>query len=191
MNKQNKQAPKSVRNFSFEWNMYKGNDECGFDLLTEPQLTPEDFRDKVVLDAGCGNGRLLKLCSELKPKMVVGIDLSDAVKVARLSTKDSDNDNVHIVRGSLYNLPFKDNSFDLIYSIGVLHHTPDPKQAFKSLPPLLKSGGTITVRLYQQYHLIHQFVINLIRGVTIHIPHHVLYKICWIQRPLGDFVFRI
>ena len=52
----------------------------------------------------------------------------------------------------MFKLPFAPESFDYIYSIGVLHHTPDCEQAFKGLPRLLKPGGRIAIWLYSAYN---------------------------------------
>ena len=60
-------------------------------------------------------------------------------------------DNVWICQASVLNLPFREQSFDYIYSIGVLHHTPDCEQSFKLLPKLLKPGGSIAIWLYSAY----------------------------------------
>lgn len=53
---------------------------------------------------------------------------------------------------NMFKLPFKDNIFDYIYSVGVLHHTPDCKKAFQKLPGLLKNGGEIAIWLYNAHN---------------------------------------
>ncbi len=55
---------------------------------------------------------------------------------------------VGLVRADLLNLPFEAESFDLIYSLGVLDHTPDPRASFLALARLLKPGGRIVIWVY-------------------------------------------
>jgi len=60
--------------------------------------------------------------------------------------------NVMVVQADIFNSPFELESFDVIVSIGVLHHTPDPRLAFRSLVGLLKPGGLIGIWVYHAYH---------------------------------------
>ena len=55
---------------------------------------------------------------------------------------------IAVVQGDLLRLPFAAASFDQIYSLGVLDHTPDPRQAFLALARLLKPGGRIAIWVY-------------------------------------------
>ncbi len=58
----------------------------------------------------------------------MGVDLSEAVtKAAELCAGTPE---VLIIQGDLLDLPLADSAFDFVYSIGVLHHTPDPRRAF-------------------------------------------------------------
>jgi len=177
-----KQKASSVDCFSYEWKQYTGTAEDE-DLLYKTKTTPEFFKDKIILDAGCGNGRLTRLSAEYGAKHVIGVDLSESVLTARENTRHLQN--VSIIRASIYDLPFKENIFDFIFSIGVLHHTPNPKQAFFSLLHVVKQGGTVAVWVYGPYHSIHRFVINTLRKITTRIPYELLYKLCWLQKPLG------
>ena len=78
---------------------------------------------------------------------MIGIDLAKgAVKSAFKNTRDVPN--IHIIQANIYHLPFKKYSFDYIYSIGVLHHTPEPKRAFTCLVEKLKKEGTISAWVY-------------------------------------------
>ena len=79
---------------------------------------------------------------------IVGMDLSRAVEAARELTADLTA--VSLIRGDLLRLPFPRASFDIIYSLGVLDHTPDPRSAFLGLARLLKPGGRIVVWVYQR-----------------------------------------
>ena len=78
---------------------------------------------------------------------VVGIDLSLAAEVAAQSLRRD----ATVFQADVFQLPFAPESFDFIYSIGVLHHTPDCEHAFKVLPGLLKPVG-IAIWLYSGYN---------------------------------------
>ncbi|HWR72015.1 MAG TPA: methyltransferase domain-containing protein, partial [Nitrospirota bacterium] len=135
--------------FGYEWER--------FDFLSstyEPQfldwvwpITREFFPGKVVLDAGCGKGRHAVCSTRFGASEVIGIDLAaGSVSAAFRNTRELEN--VHIVRADIFNLPFRDEAFDYIYSIGVLHHTPDPGRAFSCLAGKLRRRGTISIWVY-------------------------------------------
>jgi SAM-dependent methyltransferase len=113
---------------------------------SETALQPNDVRGKVVLEAGCGMGRFLDVVSRDGAALAVGVDLSSAVDAAAENL--GRRDNVLIVQGDIFKLPFKPGAFDVIYSIGVLHHTPSAERAFKALVPLVAPGGTIAISVY-------------------------------------------
>ncbi len=142
-----------VRSFSREWNTH---DTTQLDshhqtsitedtLRTKTGLTPSDVAGKLVLDAGVGSGRFAEVLARWGAR-VVGVDLSLAVEAARrnLATESS----VCIAQADIGHLPFAPATFDLIVSIGVLHHTPDTRRSFEALVPLLKPGGTIAIWVY-------------------------------------------
>jgi SAM-dependent methyltransferase len=108
------------------------------------------FRGKRVLDAGCGTGRHAHFAATFGAEQVVALDLSDAVEAAR--TNLSSHPNVHVIQGDLLRPPLRTaeagGGFDLVYSIGVLHHLPDPRAGFESLLRFVRPGGTIAVWVY-------------------------------------------
>lgn len=134
--------------FGYEWKCFPA-----IDPLYEQQyldwiapVTTDFFKDKVVIDAGCGKGRHALWAGRYGAKAVLAVDLGDAVEVAHRNTRHLEN--VHIVQADLRCLPFKPG-VDYIYSIGVLHHLADPESGFHSLVKLLKSpGGAISVWVY-------------------------------------------
>ena len=92
--------------FGWEWKQFNQHDEkYGEQLLgwLNP-VKPEFFKDKIVLDGGCGKGRHLKLAGEWGVRDVVGVDLSDAVEPAFEATRAQPN--IHVVQGDIFNLPF-------------------------------------------------------------------------------------
>jgi SAM-dependent methyltransferase len=108
-------------------------------------VTPEFFRDKIVLEGGCGKGRHTQLAARWGAKDVIGVDLSDAVETAFASTRALDN--AHIIQADIYHLPLA-QQFDYAFSVGVLHHLPDPRGGFISLASKIKPGGHISAWVY-------------------------------------------
>jgi SAM-dependent methyltransferase len=103
------------------------------------------FAGKIILDAGCGKGRHVDLSARFGARDVIGIDLSEAVDTAFANLRRLPN--AHIVQADIYHLPFV-APFDYIYSIGVLHHLPDPKKGFLALLKHLRPGGRISAWVY-------------------------------------------
>ena len=108
-------------------------------------VTPEFFADKIVLEGGCGKGRHTQLAAQWGAREVIGVDLSAAVETAFAATRNLPN--AHIVQADIYNLPFA-RLFDYAFSVGVLHHLPDPGGGFKSLAAKVKAGGNISAWVY-------------------------------------------
>ena len=110
-----------------------------------------------MLEGGCGKGRHTTLAAEWGAKEVVGIDLSAAVETAFQATRELPN--AHVVQADIFKLPFK-RAFDYAFSVGVLHHTPDPKKAFVSLASKVKTGGAISAWIYGAEN--NEWIINYI-----------------------------
>lgn len=140
---------------------------------------PEDLAGKLVLDVGCGMGRFAEVATRWGAH-VVGIDLSLACEVA---AENLAGRSATIFQADVFQLPFADHSFDFIYSIGVLHHTPDCEQAVKVLPRLLKPGGRLAVWLYSSYNRWYRMS-DIYRRVTRRMSPELLYKLCHVTSPL-------
>jgi len=108
-------------------------------------VAPEFFKGKVVLEGGCGKGRHTQLAAQWGAREVIGVDLSAAVETAFAATRHLPN--AHIVQADIFNLPFA-RAFDYAFSVGVLHHLPDPRGGFKSLSSKVKPGGHISAWVY-------------------------------------------
>ena len=88
-----------------------------------------------------------------------------------------------IFQADVFKLPFAPESFDYIYSIGVLHHTPSCEQAFKVLPQFLKPGGRIAIWLYSSYNAWYRMS-DLYRKLTRRMPPRLLHSLCYGSIPL-------
>jgi SAM-dependent methyltransferase len=111
---------------------------------------------------------------------VVGVDLSLAAEVAARNLAGRE---ATIFQADVFHLPFAAGSFDFIYSIGVLHHTPDCERAFKMLPGLLKPGGRIAIWLYSGYNKWYKMS-DVYRKVTRRMSPRLLHKLCYGVVPL-------
>ncbi len=109
----------------------------------------EQYRGKRVLDVGCGNGYLLS--QYVRAGAVgTGVDLTwTAIELARKRLSLA-GVNAMLLQADGERLPFREASFDLVIAIGVLHHTPDPRQAVREIHRVLSPGGTIVVMLYHR-----------------------------------------
>ena len=136
----------TARSFGYEWHRFpEMHEEFEKQFLNYMQPHAADFfAGKKILDAGCGNGRFAYYAAKYGAE-VWAIDLGPAVEVARHNTQLR---KVHVVQSDLHNPPFAYECFDFIYSIGVLHHLPDPEAAFQNLLRFLKPGGVVQIYLY-------------------------------------------
>ena len=116
-----------------------------FDSYLHP-LTATDLKGLVVLDAGCGMGKFSLASAEAGAAAVIAVDLSDAVDVAHTYLRRFPD--AHVVQASIYALPFRPGTFDFAFSIGVLHHLPDPERGFQGIVPLVRPGGRALAWVY-------------------------------------------
>lgn len=183
-----------VRSFSFEWNMhdrtqldmYRSDRPSEREFVAKTGFTREYLEGKLVLDAGVGAGRYADVASRWGAD-VVGVDLSYAVEAAQRNL--GERPNVWIAQADIGALPFRAESFDVIFSIGVLHHTPDTRAYFGRLVPLLKPGGAIAIWVYPSTseYLVRRAWVPFVNKL----PPEMFYAWCqwfvpWAQRRMGE-----
>jgi uncharacterized protein YbaR (Trm112 family)/SAM-dependent methyltransferase len=147
-----------LRTFSNEWINYDWDDESYWGLSPDVMYKTMNFlldlvrrpvKDKLVLEVGIGIGGIADYMASKEECEIVGMDLSYSVDPAYAHF--GRNSFLHIVQGSAFTPPFRENSFDLVYSIGVLHHTFSTKNAFDSICKLPKHFGRLYVWVYSHY----------------------------------------
>jgi SAM-dependent methyltransferase len=107
-------------------------------------LSEADFAGRRVLDVGCGLGGFAEYARRWGAEHVVGVDLSAAIDAAH----ERLGDDVDLVQGDIYAMPLVEGSFDLAYSIGVLHHLPDPERGFQEMARTVRPGGLVFAWVY-------------------------------------------
>lgn len=101
-----------------------------------------------LLDCGCGSGSItIGLAQVVAPGEVVGIDMeSSVVERATISASEMKVDNVSFQTGDVYQLPFPDQYFDVVFANTVLEHLREAPKGLEEMGPVLKNGGIIAMR---------------------------------------------
>jgi 2-polyprenyl-3-methyl-5-hydroxy-6-metoxy-1,4-benzoquinol methylase len=178
------QVEQTKTGFGRQWNTYqvqRPEEDLAY-FCSKTGVDPVYLKGKLVLDAGCGSGRYSKIAGEAEAT-VIGVDLSSAVETAAANTAHLPN--VHIIQTDIFRLPFKPQLFQFIYSIGVLHHTPDTKKALFSLIPLLSDTGEIAVWLYERWPAPVELYNRMLRAVTTRMNHDTLHRLAVSMEPIG------
>ena len=175
----------TARSFGYEWQAFSEmlpDYEANFRWYFE-RFTPAQFAGKRVLDAGCGTGRHTFHMARSGAREVVALDFSQAIEVAARNNRA--NQNTHFVQADIYHPPFPPGSFDFVYSLGVLHHLPDPERGFRTLLLLLRAGEFINVYLYWNLEGEAAWRRSLLKAVTqvrrftTRLPHALLQRVSW------------
>ena len=167
-------------NFGMQWNKFSHTQLDSFSgssishdrFYLATNWTPSDIKDKWVLDIGCGAGRFAEIALNAGAN-VVALDYSSAVDACYSNLKHFDN--LNIIQGDIYALPFKENFFDFVYSLGVLQHTPDVEKAFFELPKMLKSNGMFCIDFYEKSFKSSLLPKYWLRPITKRIPKLKLF----------------
>lgn len=183
------QSDDYASSFSFEWTRFSTtqlDSARGWNLSEERfrqnlDFPLEELKGKLVLDAGCGMGRFAEIVAKYGGT-VVGVDLSYAVDVAAKNLACWEQ--AYVLQADLRRLPLQRGIFDLIYSLGVLHHTPDPRETFKDLLSFLKPGGKISITVYSSYNKVYVISTTLWRRVTTRLPRKAVYYLSHLAIPL-------
>jgi 2-polyprenyl-3-methyl-5-hydroxy-6-metoxy-1,4-benzoquinol methylase/uncharacterized protein YbaR (Trm112 family) len=187
--------PRSNDSFGLQWANQGEGDKTWFkddallrrdEFLYSLAVDRDQLRGALILDGGCGNGRLTASLARFGAE-IVGVELSVGIERAQSGRDRYAGEHaplVHFVQGNVMELPLRAGSFDIVHSSGVLHHTPSVERALAGLLPALRPGGRVYVQLYRRREAWVAIPNALLRRLTSRLPPRLLYRLCWAAVPL-------
>jgi SAM-dependent methyltransferase len=148
------------------------------------------YRDRQrVLEVGPGSGFNTRFIAENCTGEVFALDVSDAAHTTYQNTRDLPN--CTVVQADLMDAPFEDAFFDLIVADGVLHHTPDTREAVRALYKKLQPGGQFFFYVYKKMGAARQFSDQYVRDTFKRLSPEDCYDACEAITELGRALSRL
>jgi SAM-dependent methyltransferase len=174
---------RTIDDFGEQWTKY--SDNVGYyasrDLLTDvfgPLLSLDDVRGRRVAEIGAGTGRFVRLFAEAGAAHIVALEPSAAMAPLQRNTRD-------LAQVTYLQQPgdqlAASGDLDYVFSIGVLHHIPDPAPVVAAARGALKPGGTVAVWLYgKEGNGFYLLLLGALLGLTRRLPHALLAALVWV-----------
>lgn len=181
----------SSERFGYEWHKYDfllPQYEEQFLKWVYP-LTKDSFKDKILLDAGCGMGRNSYWPLKYGAKFVYAFDLDErSISAAKENLKDFNNVEIGYDDINTYNSP---NEVDIAFSIGVIHHLHRPGRALANMVKSIKPGGKLLIWVYgrEGNEWIVKYVDPIRKNITSRLPVGLVHFLTYIVSiPLYLFI---
>ncbi|MBM4340273.1 MAG: class I SAM-dependent methyltransferase [Deltaproteobacteria bacterium] len=183
---------RTIKDFGKQWLRYSDNEGYygSFELFSDmlfPFLKLEDLKNCKVAEIGSGAGRIVNMLLESGVQHVVAVEPSDAFAVLTRNIRNSEKVTCLKTTGDQLS-PYED--LDYVFSIGVLHHIPDPKPVVEAALKALRPGGHFFVWLYgKEGNESYLALIKPLRVLTKKLPHPALASLVWlIHHPLNLYI---
>jgi ubiquinone/menaquinone biosynthesis C-methylase UbiE len=171
--------------FGFQWNQFdrtqldvhSGADQSQQRFYIETGWDPQELSHCSVLEVGSGAGRFSEVFLRTTTGVLHSVDYSSAVDANRRNNA-AYGERLQLAQASIYELPFADNSFDKVFCLGVLQHTPSFSDSVAALIRKARVGGEIVVDFYPikgWYTKLHSKY--LLRPLTKRLPKPLLLKL--------------
>ncbi len=192
-NEQDIVRDKTIADFGEQWTRYRDNEgfygsqELFADILG-PLMPADALVGKRVAEIGSGTGRIVAMLLRAGAAHVIAVEPSDAFNVLAENLRPF-QDRVTIIRGPGEALPASAN-LDAVFSIGVLHHVPQPDSIVEAAHKSLKPRGVFVVWLYgKEGNGLYIAILNSLRTLTMRVPHGVLAMLTWaLYFPLAVYI---
>jgi SAM-dependent methyltransferase len=177
-------ADNYASSFGLQWNAFRKTQLDSFTGLTisRDRITRISggslniFKDKNVLEAGCGAGRFTEIMLGAEAN-VWAVDLSDAVEANYENCHNFPN--YSVCQANILSLPFEPGQFDIVVCIGVIQHTPNPEKTIEVLCSHVKRGGVLLIDHYTHDYPM-SFLRKKLRSFLLGKPQE--YRIPFIKR---------
>ena len=185
--------------FGFQWNLF---DKVQLDSFSKEDLShnrfwaetdwaPEELNALNVLEAGSGAGRFTEVFLKSTKANLYSIDYSSAVD-ANLQNNYKYRSRLFLSQASIYEMPFENSSFERIFCLGVLQHTPNFENSVKSLIRKLKINGEIVVDFYPSKGIITKIHSKyILRPILKRFPKRILLFLISKTVPFSLFIFDV
>jgi SAM-dependent methyltransferase len=194
MSQKHSDQSKTIRDFGNQWQIHG---ELRQSFWTSDEMFrshfPKNFNlknleGKEILEIGSGSGRILHMISKYKPKNLTGIEPSTGFLNLVKNTKSIPNLKLVNKTGA----EFKEHSLDYIFSLGVIHHIPDPDPVITNAFNSLKPGGILIVWVYgKENNRLYITAQNIIRKITKLLPDIIVDRISYFLSFIVDFYAKI
>ncbi|HZP88911.1 MAG TPA: class I SAM-dependent methyltransferase [Burkholderiales bacterium] len=178
---------RTIRDFGEQWTRYRENDGYYGSAhlladIVEPLLPLGELRGKRVADIGSGTGRIVNMLLDAGVAHVVAVEPSAAFDVLRANV--SDRAAVTLINATGDRLP-PSGDLDVVVSIGVLHHIPDPAPVLAAAYRALKPGGRMLAWLYgRENNETYLALAEPLRAFTRRVPHPILVGLVHLLYPV-------
>jgi 2-polyprenyl-3-methyl-5-hydroxy-6-metoxy-1,4-benzoquinol methylase len=179
---------KTIADFGGQWTRYTDNSGHYGSLelfadICDPLLNLSEVRGKDAADIGSGTGRIVNMLLDAGAAHVTAIEPSESFSVVVANTA-ARAERVQVIHGDGLAIP-QNQTFDLVTSIGVLHHVENPGPIVAAASRALKPGGKILIWLYgREGNEAYLAVVEPLRAVTKRMPHRLLALLCYVMDAL-------
>lgn len=167
--------------FGYQWNIHRRtqlDSNTGLPISKNRVFAvtgwSECLAGQTILEAGSGAGRFTEILLGTGAD-VFSFDFSNAVEANWVN--NGNNPQMHLFQGDIFHVPLRKSSFDKVFCLGVLQHTPDPDRAFKSLAEFVRPGGELVIDVYTKSFLHLCQWKYFLRPLTKRMNKELLYKI--------------